>query len=71
MKVSENLYNLKLLLLLFYYYFFFLILDACFNDEDDYILKNLTKSFFYKKLVSDKGSDKVEERLLFLDIDTN
>mmetsp|Transcript_7626 Transcript_7626/g.7851 ORF Transcript_7626/g.7851 Transcript_7626/m.7851 type:complete len:373 (-) Transcript_7626:26-1144(-) len=45
--------------------------DVCFNDEDDYILKNLSKSFFYKKLVSEKGKDRVQEREIFLDIDHN
>lgn len=50
---------------------FNIILEVCFNDEDDYILKNLSKSFFYKKLVSDKGKDRVQEREIFLDIDHN
>lgn len=29
------------------------------------------KSFFYKKLVTDKGKDRVEDREIFLDLENN
>jgi len=43
--------------------------NLCFQDEDDYVIKNYRKSVFYKQLVEDKGKDRVEDRELFLNID--
>ncbi len=41
----------------------------CFNDEDDYVLRNFQKGPYYKRLLDEKGKDRIEERMVFLDID--
>ncbi len=41
----------------------------CFNDEDDYVLRNFQKGPYYKRLLEEKGKDRIEERMVFLDID--
>ena len=66
-------YEGKTIIVLFLYYIVLILIiikDVCFNDEDDYILKNLSKTQFYKKLISDKGKERVEEREIFLDYES-
>lgn len=46
---------------------FIIPLDACFTDQDDFILKNFPKGQYFKMLVAIKGKDRVEERQIFLD----
>lgn len=43
--------------------------DLCFDEADDYVLKNLPKTKFYNELVKEKSKERVEERELFLNIE--
>jgi len=43
--------------------------DFCFTDVDDYIIKNMRNSEYYKDLISKKGKQTVYEREKFLMID--
>jgi hypothetical protein len=41
----------------------------CFNDVDDYIIKNMKNSDYYKDMVYNKGMELIKEREKFLMID--